>query len=42
MNKQINLFCIGLVLSALIFTSCPPPPEAVAVTGVSLSQSEVT
>ena len=42
MNKQINLFCIALVLSAIIFTSCPPPPEAVAVTGVSLSQSEIT
>ena len=42
MNKQINLFGIGLVLSAIIFTSCPPPPEAVAVTGVSLSQSELT
>ena len=42
MNKQINLFCIALVLSAIIFTSCPPPPEAVAVTGVSLSLSEVT
>ena len=42
MNKQINLFGIGLVLSAIIFTSCPPPPEAVAVTEVSLSQSELT
>ena len=42
MNKQINLFCIVLVLSAIIFTSCPPPPEVVAVTGVSLSQSELT
>ena len=41
MNKQINLFWIALVLSAIIFTSCPPPPEAVAVTGVSLSQSRL-
>ena len=30
MNKQINLFWIALVLSAIIFTSCPPPvPEVV-------------
>ena len=44
MNKQINLFCIALVLSAIIFTSCPPPPvpEVVNVTEVSLSQSELT
>ena len=41
MNKQINLFWIALVLSAIIFTSCPPP-EVVAVTEVSLSQSELT
>ena len=29
MKKQINLFWIALVLSAIIFTSCPPPePES--------------
>ena len=44
MNKQINLFCIALVLSTIIFTSCPPPPVPVVVnvTEVSLSQSELT
>ena len=34
MNKQINLFWIALVLSAIIFTSCPPPPEVVTVTSM--------
>ena len=43
MNKQINLFWIALVLSAIIFTSCPPPvPVVVNVTEVSLSVSELT
>ena len=43
MNKQINLFGIALVLSAIIFTSCPPPvPEVVNVTEVSLSVSKLT
>ena len=34
MNKQINLFCIALVLSAIIFTSCH-------VKSIALSQSDV-
>ena len=34
MNKQINLFCIALVLSASIFTSCH-------VKSIALSQSDV-